>query len=234
MLDQNFKPYFGDLGFAIFGNRSVDKLGTPEYGAPEMFNAISKGPFSFETDIYSLGVVFYEIINSTTSSTTIASMHFSMKNGHQNIFIESDFPGYEWMVNMVNWNPALRWDIKTIYQRLSSSIDNKVEREFYIDQMKNYYQKEQPKIEIMNQYPKFKRSQSRIEQKDKISKNNQILNVPKINQEIEFTQKKRSISQNKRPEIKTPEVKSNNIYENKINFRKKMFESNFQLGRMII
>ena len=124
MLDKQLNPYFGDFGFAIFGSKSVDKLGTPDYGAPEMFSSRSRGPFGFELDVFSLGVVFYEIINSTQIKPRVASQHFSLEDGHQKAFSPEDFPGFEWMIEMVDPNPTKRLSMRNVYNNLRNIEDN--------------------------------------------------------------------------------------------------------------
>jgi serine/threonine-protein kinase ULK4 len=62
---------FGDLKLSDFGmarkivdlihseNESDSKKGTPYYMAPELFQ--EKGVYSFESDMWALGVVLYEL-----------------------------------------------------------------------------------------------------------------------------------------------------------------------------
>ena len=122
MMDYEFNAHFGDFGFSTFGTRSVDKIGTPEYGAPEMFSDSSRGPFGLEIDVFSLGVVFYEILNSSPSHTIYASNHFSMELGHQKAFTASDFPGYEWMAQMVDYDPKSRLTIRDVLDNLNNQV----------------------------------------------------------------------------------------------------------------
>ena len=291
MLDDNFKPHFGDFGFAKIGNKSVEKLGTPEYGSPEMFSTQSRGPFSFEIDIFSLGVVFYEILNSSEMNTLTASNNFSMNLGHQKPFSKNDFPGFEWMINMVTQNPSKRMSIIDVYKNLSNS-NLKKEDNIQMDKFKpenviykqylgqkplndvminkkspfqyEHFQVKKKKVLPVNEsHQKYNRGfQQHINDSDK----KEFVSFPKIQKRntFIFNDNKDLIKKNKLDNDRNnvnmdPKKKSkddfNAIKEKKytqpgfelpkINnqlqqlnrkeiFRRKNFESNFELGRILI
>ena len=76
MLHRDIKPAnvlrmgnkwkLSDFGFAVrsrFGFKDRMNVGTPLYMAPESFK---KSYYSFKTDIYSIGVVLYEMLVGST------------------------------------------------------------------------------------------------------------------------------------------------------------------------
>lgn len=123
LMDENNKPHLADFGFAKFGLSFSDQLGTPEYGAPEMFSN-SRGPYSNSVDVYSLATVFYEIVNSTFDKYTSVKSHFDMREGYQKPFTAKDFPGFEWMVGMADINSKLRIKLDKVITTLKQMTGN--------------------------------------------------------------------------------------------------------------
>jgi len=56
----------GDFGSATFETRSNDYIGTPEYIAPEVYLAREDSDYDRQVDIWSLGVIFYEMLFGST------------------------------------------------------------------------------------------------------------------------------------------------------------------------
>lgn len=53
-----------DLGLSIQGSESIRSCGTPGYLSPELF---LHAPWSQKCDVFSLGVVFYKLLNKGVS-----------------------------------------------------------------------------------------------------------------------------------------------------------------------
>jgi serine/threonine protein kinase len=66
LLDENGYPYICDLGIARFdeqhGAEKTMKLGTPSYMAPELMDPSGSRAYNSMVDIYSYGVVLYEVV----------------------------------------------------------------------------------------------------------------------------------------------------------------------------
>lgn len=131
-LDDNFMPHFGDFGFATFGPLSFDKLGTPEYSAPEMCPDSRTSRFGFEIDVFSLGVLFYEIVNTTPSTVVLAGNHFDMREGRQKPFFKEDFPGFRFVHPMVDQNPLTRATIEQVCKTLDELVKNKCHKQLQV------------------------------------------------------------------------------------------------------
>ena len=132
LMDQNNKPHLADFGFAKFGKSFSDQLGTPEYGAPEMFSN-SRGPYTNSVDIYSLSTIFYEIVNSTFDKYTSVKSHFDMREGHQKPFTAKDFPGFEWMVGMADMTASQRMSMSDVIIRLQQMSGHAKQRQEVVE-----------------------------------------------------------------------------------------------------
>jgi serine/threonine protein kinase len=63
-LTRNFQAKIGDLGFCVTTTEEnvIHNVGSPIYMSPEVLNG---GAHSFESDIYGLGVIWYELLHKT-------------------------------------------------------------------------------------------------------------------------------------------------------------------------
>jgi serine/threonine protein kinase len=225
-LDNDMNPYLGDFGFVSFGKTSSDQLGTPEYGAPEMFSFDFRAPYTNDLDTFSLGVVFYEIINSNPSRDIYASDHFSMQLGHQKPFSQSDFPGYEWMIGMVQAKPKDRMTMYDVYLNLENSIvgknSNQVHQIEFKEPVKNQAQ-------MMN----YERPLNHpVRQKKSLWDFREDQNVPS-----QFEMKQKNISKpvydekqmNKAYDFKVDQVASKQQLKDQINFKMNQMQMNKQM-----
>lgn len=73
MIDRNDVPRIMDFGISVMAGTEKDMAGTYCYMSPEHF---SKPPLGFQSDIFSLGLVFYEML--TGKLAFVAPDHISM------------------------------------------------------------------------------------------------------------------------------------------------------------
>lgn len=61
-LGHDFEVKIGDLGFCVEADGASDMLnvGSPIYMSPEV---LAHGPFSYQSDIYGLGIIWYELLH---------------------------------------------------------------------------------------------------------------------------------------------------------------------------
>ncbi|HEX3053493.1 MAG TPA: protein kinase [Aggregatilineaceae bacterium] len=90
LLDENGNVYLSDFGIAkntALATRTDIVLGSPDYLSPEQ---VRSDPVTPQTDIYSLGVMLYEVLTGKTPFTNILSTECSYKHLNEPIpFIET-------------------------------------------------------------------------------------------------------------------------------------------------
>lgn len=69
MMTSDLKVKIGDFGLASLANQKANQFGTIPYMAPELFN--NEKP-ELSVDIYSLGIVFWELANYIQCGTYLA------------------------------------------------------------------------------------------------------------------------------------------------------------------
>lgn len=126
LLDDNHSPYISDLGLAIFledaDNAKV--AGTPLYMAPE----IEHEHFSFKTDIFALGIVFYSVIHDRAPEYFVK---MAPANRYNKVFSDVGFPEeFKFMRFLINSmlmpSPKFRPNIKDVLCYLESEGRNPI------------------------------------------------------------------------------------------------------------
>jgi serine/threonine protein kinase len=105
LVDDGFHAKICDFGLSEISNKPIikdKKYGNPLYLAPE---TLKKNEYSFATDIYNLGIVFYEIIKNYKTEMERACEVSKFKN-NKNKIANNELENI--ILQMVNNDPKAR------------------------------------------------------------------------------------------------------------------------------
>lgn len=152
LLGDNGNVYVIDFGIAaIVGIGNEDKLtktgvvvGTPEYMSPQQVQGLD---LNFQTDLYSLGIVMYEMLTGDPPFTGNNAMGIAYK--HVNVDVDSIsniLPSINTALERVVLK-ALKKDLNNRYQSASEFLDD-LDRVFTVTETKNTRSMNYEKIEL--------------------------------------------------------------------------------------
>ena len=181
LLGKNFELKLGDLGLASDENEGGfgSVKGTMSYMAPEVLEGKISGGQNKKTDIYSAGVVLFNMLTGympysiANKSDKFFTLFMENKkkfwNHHRRLSFNNklDKDLIELLTGMLNPNPELRWNLEQIRQSEWVSKGKMANAEEVINEMKERV----PYVKLASKYPPDQRgkiSRLYIEKKRKL------------------------------------------------------------------
>lgn len=125
-MEDNDNPVIGDFGFVRETQQATTVLGTPLYIAPEIQMEM---PYDNKVDVYALGILFFEVINSAGYSLKTSVMADIKDWCFTQEFVKNSFEEYESSVyckyleplvlSMVAKDPKKRYNMKQVIDELT-------------------------------------------------------------------------------------------------------------------